>query len=38
MALNSYEYAAKNINEIGNLIGGWIKQQSCISGMKGDKS
>ena len=27
MALSSYEYAAKNINEIGNLIGGWIKQQ-----------
>ena len=34
IGLNSYEYAAKNINEIGNLIGGWLKQQSKIGGDK----
>jgi hypothetical protein len=25
--LKSYEYASKQINEVGKLIGGWIKQQ-----------
>lgn len=28
----SYEYAAKSLDEIGRLLGGWIKQQSGEKG------
>lgn len=27
LALNSYEYAARSMDEIGRLLGGWLKQQ-----------
>ncbi len=27
ISTKSYEYAAKSLNEIGRMIGGWIKQQ-----------
>jgi len=36
-ATNSYEYAVREINEIGRLLGGWIKQQ-VQSAQKGDRS
>ncbi len=35
LATNSYEYACKETDEIGKLLGGWIKQQTA---QKGDKS
>jgi hypothetical protein len=25
---NSYEFAANNLDEIGRMLGGWLKQQS----------
>jgi len=28
LAANSYEYAAREVDEIGKLLGGWIRQQS----------
>jgi hypothetical protein len=28
LATNSYEYAAREMDEIGKLLGGWIRQQS----------
>ena len=28
--LKSYEYAARQVNEIGRLLGGWLKQQKGI--------
>jgi uncharacterized protein YecE (DUF72 family) len=28
LATNSYEYAAREMDEIGKLLGGWMKQQS----------
>ena len=27
LGLKRYEYASKGVNEVGKLIGGWIKQQ-----------
>ena len=27
LSLRRYEYAAREINEVGTLLGGWIKQQ-----------
>ena len=32
LATNSYEYAAREMDEIGKLLGGWIRQQSRPSG------
>ena len=28
LAANSYEYAARLLNEIGNLLGGWVKSSA----------
>jgi hypothetical protein len=30
-SLNRYEYISREINEAGNLIGGWMKQQKGIT-------
>lgn len=30
LPFNSYEYAIKNLEEIGRLLGGWIKQQKLV--------
>ncbi len=32
LAANSYEYAARELDEIGKLLGGWIRQQSRPTG------
>ncbi|MFO7675687.1 MAG: diversity-generating retroelement protein Avd [bacterium] len=32
LATNSYEYAAREIDEIGRLLGGWIRQQTRLPG------
>ncbi len=32
LTTNSYEYASKEMDEIGKLLGGWIRQQSRPSG------
>jgi hypothetical protein len=28
LSTQSYEFAVKNLNEVGQMIGGWIKQQN----------
>lgn len=33
---NSYEYAAREINEIGRMVGGWLKQQQRRTGSSTD--
>jgi hypothetical protein len=35
IAPNSYEYGSKEIDEIGKLLGGWLKQQKSVAQKKG---
>ena len=30
--LSSYEYAARQMDELGRMLGGWIKQQKIVGG------
>jgi len=34
IAMNSYEYGAREIDEIGKLLGGWIRQQKSAAGKR----
>lgn len=35
VAPNSYEFAAREIDEIGKLLGGWIRQQKSVALKRG---
>jgi four helix bundle protein len=35
IATNSYEYACREIDEIGKLLGGWIRQQKAAALKRG---
>jgi len=35
LATNSYEYASREIDEIGKLLGGWIRQQKSAVPKRG---
>ena len=35
LAVNSYEFAAREMDEIGKLLGGWLRQQKAAASKRG---